>query len=144
MFSFFGQRNRSSAYILVVTSAGLLWSCGQLRADEKTTKVQALLRERVATLEELAAYFEKLYKAGEVPIAVLLKAKQDVVEAELDLCETNAERIKVQEKLLALAQQTEDYFKQGTKIGAAQASDVLKARADRLKIEIALQRLKAQ
>ena len=144
MYSSPARRNGRWSYLLAVIVAVLLSASAHARADEASPRVQTLLKERLATIQEIAAYSETAYKSGAIALSEVLKARERVADAELDLCETNAERIKAQEKLLELAKNYEEYVTRIRGTGEIHPADVLEARAKRLKTEIALERLKAQ
>jgi len=109
-------------------------------ADE--AKIKQLLKERLTVLNEVVARMSALYKQGSVPLFELNKAQQAVCKAEFDLCESDAERIAVLEKRLALAQQDVEIVKRLVSSAEMSTTDLLKADAKRLKIEISLERLK--
>ncbi len=103
-------------------------------------KIQALLKERLAILKEQVAVLQKRFEQGVVTAEVLLRARRRACQAELELCATDRERVEVLQRLLALAKETEARTAQLVKTGAASQSILLEARADRLEVEIALER----
>jgi hypothetical protein len=113
----------------------------QVRADPtKDARLKELLKERHATLKEIAVQVAKAYEAGAASIEQMHDAEQTVLRAELDVCETDKERIAVLEKLVILAKKQEDRAAETVKRGINSPTATLKARAKRLEAEIALER----
>jgi biotin carboxyl carrier protein len=113
-------------------------------SDKKDTKLKALLKERLATLRALTEATTKDYQAGRVSFDRVHQAMQALLHAELELCESDRERITVLEKMVNQAKTYEEHAVQRYKAGAVTQSDVLMARAGRLEAEIALERAKAK
>jgi RNA polymerase sigma factor (sigma-70 family) len=108
-------------------------------------KVKALLKERLATLKEIAAHVEKRFKETALgSLEEVLQAKHQVHMAELDLCESDKERVGIHENIVANARELETLVATRVKAGVAQSVDLLKARVSRLEAEIALERAKAK
>jgi outer membrane protein TolC len=84
------------------------------------------------------------YQAGRVSFDRVQQATRALLDAELEQCESDKERIKVLEKIVALAKESEKSAAQRYKTGAATQSDALMATAARLEAEIALERAKAK
>jgi outer membrane protein TolC len=72
------------------------------------------------------------------------QATRALLNAELAQCESDKERIKVLEKIVALTKESEKNAVQRYKTGNAPQSDVLTATAGRLEAEIALKRAKSK
>jgi hypothetical protein len=111
------------------------------KADAKLNK---LLKERLAALRALADQTTKDYKAGQVSFDRVHHATKAVLHAELELCDSDRERIAVLEKLVAQAKANEQHATERYKSGAAPASDALMAAAGRLEAEIALEQAKSK
>lgn len=107
-------------------------------------KIKQLLQERLATLKEVVKVATQDYQAGKVSFDRVSKATNDLLNAELELCQTDKERIAVFEKLVATAKDNETSAKARFKAGVALQSDVLLATASRLDAEIALERAKSK
>jgi outer membrane protein TolC len=129
---------------MVITVAGFLSVPGDSHADDKDSKVKALLKDRLAVLQEVVTLQSASYSSGGVTFLELLEAKQSAYKAELDLCETDAERIAVLENRLAIAKQQVETLKRLVSAAEVDRTDLLKAEAKRLKIEVALERLKGK
>jgi outer membrane protein TolC len=118
---------------------------GGARADEaKDSRLKELLREKVAALKENAALVEKAQGPGGATPEQVLQAHRAVLDAELELCDTDKERIAVLEKTVALTKTQEETVRELMKKGAVTASAVIAARVRRLDAEIMLERTKAR
>jgi outer membrane protein TolC len=134
------------ALLLVGGSIGG-WSAGSPRvvaADAKDSKVKELLKERLATLRKLVHAVTADYVKGQVSFDRVQQATRALLDAELEQCESDKERIKVLEKIVTLAKESEKSAEQRYKTGNAAQSDVLMATAARLEAEIALERAKGK
>ena len=76
-----------------------------LHADDNESKVKALLKERLTVLRQVVTLQTAAYHGGGITFLELLEAQQFAYKAEFDLCETDAERMTVLEKRLAIAKQ---------------------------------------
>lgn len=130
--------------LLLLIAAGSWHSIGAaLQAqpkEPKGSKLKELLQERLAAFKEIAAETVKAYKGGSVSFDQVQHANEAVLKAELDLCETNAQRIEVLEKIVSLAKEQEKYAVKMHQARQAAATVPLKARVGRLEAEIALER----
>ncbi|HWY86883.1 MAG TPA: sister chromatid cohesion protein PDS5, partial [Gemmataceae bacterium] len=99
--------------------------------------------DRLESLKEIAGLNEIMYREGKVVFDQVLAAKRDVAKAELDQCESDAERVKIYEKIVALAQEIVKFRE--AQYQAAQIPKVvaLKAKADLLGALDDLDRAKA-
>ncbi len=113
-------------------------------ADATDARIKALLEERRATLQAIASVTARECENGLASPSQLREADKAVLRAELDLCDTDKERVAVVEKILRLAQAQERETEEAGKAGRAFPKDALKAKADRLGVEIELERAKAK
>ena len=136
------------ALLALVVGAGVWYSCSdsrRARAEQpKDTKLKELLKERHATLKDLARQMAKAYQGGGVPIDRLHETERAVLVAEFDLCDTERDRAAVLEKIVALSEKQEEGTAEAVKSGAAPASASLRAKVNRLEAEIALERSKSK
>jgi len=95
-------------------------------------------------LKQIATMTEEQYKLARIPLDVFLQAKRPVLQAEFELCISDKERIEVLTKLVTLAKEIEAVADERVKTMRGLHMDLLKAKADRLKAEIALERAKGQ
>jgi outer membrane protein TolC len=147
------MRNFKSMGILVpVMLAGtvaisFLWSQGSptVAQDGKGSDVLALLKERLATWREIVQMTEQRFENGNCAFDILHQARKGLANAELDSCNSKQERLVVLEKLLSQSKEYEKFIA-GT-VAAGQdnnLTDALMAKADRLQVEINLQRERAK
>jgi hypothetical protein len=107
-------------------------------------KLRALLQERLEALRKGADRVKRLHKDNAAGQGVVREANLRVYKAELDLCDTTAERVAVLEKIAKVYKETEDHFSQLQKRGEASQDVVREATISRLEAEIALEREKAK
>ena len=107
---------------------------------EATTQLQSLLKERRDTLRKLVDAVESRYRSGGVSVDSVLRASEQLLEAELDLAETKPERIAVYGKLVANFHEREQAARAGYDTGTATLESLLEVTAARLKAEIQLLR----
>jgi hypothetical protein len=108
------------------------------------SRVKALQKERLAIFREAAEQAKSLYRAKAASSLDVAAADRNVLQAALELCESDRERVVVLEKLVALEKQCEETFSQLVKSKAGSQADLLKVRATRLEAEIALEKAKAR
>jgi hypothetical protein len=113
-------------------------------SDAKGSRLKQLLKERLTTLRKLVDQTTRDYQAGRVSFDRVHQAMAAMLRAELELCDSDKERIAVLEKIVDQAKAHEKNAVQRYKAGNAPASDVLMATADRLEAEIALERAKSK
>lgn len=105
-------------------------------------KLKALLKERLTTLRDVEAHLERAYRDGQVPVDLYLHASAATLEAELDLAESKNERLTILEKAVELAKKSEAFAAAANKAGVAPPHELLKAKANRLAAEIAVEKEK--
>ena len=128
--------------VLGSSSATMTCVAGQ---DAKDTKLKELLKQRLATLREIAVLTKKAVAADPgVKIDELIVANQAVLQTELELCETDKDRIAVLVKSLAEAKDLEKLVEEWGKKGLVAPRDALKPKAARLRVEITLEQIKAK
>jgi|GEM_PF-5243584 len=111
------------------------------RAAEDS-KLRTLFKERLAAVKGIEAETEKLFQAGRATPEELFRARQAVLRAELDLSESDKERIALHAKIVGFAKQLEDQMNRRFQAGHALGSDLLRAKVSRLEAEIDLERAK--
>jgi anti-sigma factor RsiW len=105
---------------------------------------QAVQRQRLATLQQIAARTETQFKQGTASVSAVQKAKLAVLTAELELCETPLQRIAILEQILAQQRDFEQQLESLYKAGIVPESSLLQAKAKRQEAEIDLQRERAR
>ena len=112
--------------------------------EGKTRSTKDLQKERLDILRELAAMTERAYRAGNASFSQFLQAKQAVMNAELELCETEKDCLSLLEKIVALAKDNEKLVLETVRSGNASAQSALEAKLARVEAEIALERAKTK
>ena len=111
-------------------------------AGENDAKLKALLKEKLAIAQEVAALVSKAHQNGDTSVEAVVEANQVVGKAQLELCETNAERVAVLDRMLAQAKDFEKRAAELVKAAAGPKTTLLKATLTRLDCEVALERAK--
>jgi outer membrane protein TolC len=133
--------------LLLITGSVRSGSANSARAqaeEPKNAKVKELHKERLAVLSQLVKQTEADYVTGRVSFDRLHQARLAVLNAKLDLSESDKERIAILEEGVAMAKGHEKTTAQLYKSGKIPASDPLMAKASRLEAEIVLERAKAK
>ena len=139
--------NRCLSFLvpLVATCLGGLTSGGPTAgADPGGDKVKALLAERLVTLRKIAELAEAAHNAGSGSREKMVEARFAVLAAELDLCETSPDRVKVLERVVAEAKRWEAVAEEGLKTRTTPPAAALAAKVRRLEAEIKLERAKSE
>lgn len=108
------------------------------------TKLDELLKERLAVLREIAKQTAAEYRIGKASIDRVHHAQMAVVRARLESSDSDKERLAILEEAVALAKDTEKTAAQLYETRRVAASDPLVAKAGRLEVEIALERIRAK
>jgi RNA polymerase sigma factor (sigma-70 family) len=108
-------------------------------------KLRAILEERLATLRAVAEHAEKLLQQSpNATFESLLQARLNVQRAEMDLCESDKERLAILEKHVTQCKEVEAISERLRKQGFLPPIDVLRAKAARLEADAALERARLQ
>ena len=84
------------------------------------------------------------YQAGRTSIDRLQQALRSQYDAELEICDTDKEKLRVHQEIFNLARENEQSTEQRFKSGDVPKIDLLMATASRLSAAIALERVKAK
>lgn len=131
--------------IVPFVSAFMLLAPVLMRADEPKkpeAKLKTLMADRLATAREMVDLTTKAYKGGKVSATAVHEAVMTLLDVEMDMCETDAARVAVQEKIVAEAKKHEQTVEQMVQAAQLATRDAIKAKLIRLEAEIALERLK--
>ena len=109
-------------------------------APPASAKLRDLMKERHAVLTKVADVVTMQYSAGLAPLSAVMQARQAVIEAGLDLCETHAERIALLRENLKLAAETFKLTQARLKVDRNGETGVLQAQAMLLDAQIRLLR----
>jgi outer membrane protein TolC len=141
---------RMPAPILTVLAVTLLMSSASSqekpkeRREESAKKVRELQKERIETLKELVDHAATSYKSGVASYEELLEASMMLLKAELDVAEKDSDRITLYKKGVDALKEYEDFAKMMKSVGKGTGAAVLKIKAMRLEVEIALEQAKAK
>ena len=108
---------------------------GVATADERRLdpEVEKTLKERLSLLQEAAKLQRQVYQSGQASLSSVVSADRAVLDAELELAPTSAERLKVREAILKNAETLEQMVEQLVKTAQATHLELLTARAHRLR-----------
>ena len=135
---------REILLLTLIVALLLTWGMQTYLRQWPTAKERALMQERLEALKEAVELQEQMMQMGIPPDSKALRdAQVEALAAELELCASLSERIDVLSQNLAAQQNYENLATARFDAGAGTNGDVLAAKADRLKAEIALERAKA-
>lgn len=113
-------------------------------AEANEARIDMLLKERHATLMAVVESTTALYRNRQATQLEVSEANLAAQRAELELCKTKAERIAVLQKMVAEFQTEEKIARAAYEAARATRIPLLQAQANRLEIEVALERAKAE
>jgi hypothetical protein len=129
---------------LGVLTASPTWADDPKPPVKEDTNIKDLQKERLTTLKEMARLVRERLRSVQGTMEEIRNAERMVLDAELDLCATDKERVEVLEKHLVEAKNIEKMADQLYKAGQMRTDSALLAKAERLQVEIALARVKAK
>jgi outer membrane protein TolC len=141
---------RMPALILTVLAVTQLMSSASSqekpkeRREESGKKVRELQKERIETLKELVDQAATIYKHGVASYEEVLEARMMLLKAELDVAVKDSDRITLYKKCLDALKEYEEVANARMQVGKGTAVAVLKIKAMRLEVEIALEQAKAK
>lgn len=143
-------RTRLSLCVLACMAAGVLTltlsQSGPRAAAQRPPEndaVKALLKERVVALAKIHDLTLQGFKGGQISYEKVLAAQTALLNGKLDLCETNAERVKAHEEMVKLAEEMVTAVRKLVEVKQATNIDLLKAEVQLLEAKIGLERAKA-
>jgi multidrug efflux pump subunit AcrA (membrane-fusion protein) len=125
------------------TSLAIIESAGvkpPAKDAKPSAKLLELLKERQKSLDEAASQSMKMYQNGTTTLENVLELQRAALEASLDLCDTDTDRLAVLRKLVMLAETFHRIVEAQREAGKASPVDVLQARALVLELQIRLLR----
>ena len=127
------------ACLLLILSGA---SAGDAPSTAKTSDVDKLLEERLALLREIAQDRRKSYESGQASLITVLSSELDVLAARLELAKMQEDKIAILEETLKSAGQLEEITTKLVDAGETPRTDLLQAKAFRLKTQADLMRLR--
>jgi hypothetical protein len=103
-------------------------------------KIRQLLTERHEILKKSLASVKILHEAGRTGYKDIRDATIAMLEVEIELCQTQAERIMVYEKIVEFYRDMERYYGLMSEAGRLERFELDKINADRLQAEVDLER----
>ena len=113
-------------------------------AEAPTRKVQELQKERVATLEKLVDVASANFRNARGSYEDVLKAQLQLLQARLDAAEKAADRIALYKQAIDSLKKSEELARTRVESGRGTEAAVLGIKAQRLEVEIQLERAKAR
>jgi hypothetical protein len=147
---------RTPVLILAVIAATLTASAihAQERAtpasedqtDESAKRIKEQRKERVAVLKQQVEGLTTLFKDGRARVSSeeVLGAMRLLIEAELEVAETDAERVDRYKRLVAVLRDHEKVAETQVRAARGLTTSVLKVKASRLQAEIYLEQAQAK
>lgn len=112
----------------------------QAPADAESDKVRRLLEERLAAAMQLVEHARTRRELSAGTPEEVAAAERFALRAELDLADTRERRIAVLERLLSIAEQSEELAVARHRMGQVPPDALLKAKIARIEAEIELER----
>ncbi len=132
------------ATALVVSAANSQDTGGAKNEAESTKKIKELQKERLNVLSAMAESAGVLVRDGRVLLEVAYEARQQLLQAQIEYADDDAQRIQFYESYVEALKQYEELAIARKESARGSEFAVLKARAGRLGAEIELERLKAK
>jgi outer membrane protein TolC len=121
-------------------TAGLVFLLPWLLLRSVTTEdrqldpdVEKILRQRLVILQEAAKLKREGYRTGSTALTSVLATDQSVLEAELELARSTADRVRVREDMLKIAEMLEEVTEKLASAAETPRMELLAARANRLR-----------
>lgn len=119
--------------------AGTMMSAGSAHEDS-ARRLRELHRERVETLQQWIQDLESQKSNRQVSRDEMMQTNLQLLRAQLDAAQTTDERMTLHQNIVDLMSEWEDMADQVVKKAHAEKSFYLKAKAERLKAEIDMER----
>lgn len=132
------KASRIKAEIVLAEAEAALLAIGE--RDQARPKLQLLQKERIDSLRKVVEVSTALVKNARLSPAEALQAQQELLKAELDAAENRTARIEILRQFVDLQSKMEENAKELQSSGRGTEIQVLKARASRVKTQIALEK----
>ncbi len=117
---------------------------GQVSSGTYPHPIRELQEERLATLRQIVEVIDQKRRQGSASMAELAFAKQDVAEAELEICANQSDRVKVLEQIVEDARIIASKAAQLAQENLLSQEVALAMKADWLKSQIRLEMARAE
>ena len=131
--------------LAVMTSSLLIMAQEKLKDQTSAKKIKELQEKRIATLMELMELVDDAatrFKNSQASHEEVLEAQINLFQAKLDAAEKMSERIALYKNIIDELNRSEELAKERHRTGQGTAGAILKIRARRLEVEIALEQEK--
>lgn len=115
----------------------------QLVAARQPDKIKELQEKRIALLKEIVEVTEKAFKGAQSSYDQVIKARLDLLQAQLDATQKKEDRIRLLEEMVKHAEDLEKAVQKLFEAKQVGQVDALKAQAFVLQTKIALEQAKA-
>jgi hypothetical protein len=136
-----------SALIVVatlLTAAGAPDATAKEAPDSTAKTVTELRQERIAALKAVVEIGMHLETRGAVPVRNIAEARMDLLSAELEAAETEADRISLCKEALVPLKQYEALAQAAKEAARGTELDILAIKANRLQVEIWLKQAESK
>lgn len=128
------------ALVLLCGTFGIAWAQQQVAKKERIRELQ---EERLAVAKEFVNLMKVQANQGVGRSEELLNATRLLLEAELDLCLTKEDRIRVHQDMVKVAETIYEQHEQRVRAAITTRSELLRAKLNLLKAQIDLERVNA-
>lgn len=129
--------------VALVVSAANSQEAGKNPADA-SAKIKELQIERIGILRDLAEFSTPLLKRGTYTFDEACEAKSLLLNAEIEVAEIDAARIKLYEEFVESMNLYEEIARARKEGARGTEADVIKVKARRLEAQIAMERVRAK
>ena len=133
---------RTFLVAITALAAGFLLAADTPKENAEK-KLKELHKERIGTLQQIADLYKAQIANGFVTREDIMQAKLLLLKAELDASNTDHERIIIQQTIVEMMTEFEEMTSQVVMHSHVDRTVYLKAKAERLKAEIDLERAKS-
>lgn len=128
---------------VLAVSAARSQEAGKNPADA-SAKIKELQKERVGVLRDLAEVSTPLLQRGTYTLDEACEAKSLLLNAEIEIAETDAARIKLYEEFVESMNLYEEIARTRKAAARGTEADVIKVKARRLEAQIAMERVRGK
>lgn len=128
------------AILLISCVAGSFTNAQQTKNSDSNATIKELLTQRRDTLAERVKVLKRQHTAGTMTVDSFLSARDQLLDAELELATGTEQRLKLYRERLNNMRKLEDAVKQRFEVGAGTLESTLSTTAARLQAKIDLLR----
>lgn len=117
---------------------------GQVPSGSDPHPIRELQEERLATLQQIADLVNQRRRQGSASVAEVVSARREVAEAELEMCSSQIDRVRLLEQIVEDARLLANQAAQRAQDNLASQEVALTMKADWLQSQIRLERARAE